>query len=339
MVRAKRPTLADVARRAGTSTAVVSYVLNNGPRPVSDALRTKVVAALDELDYRPDRVAQALRRPRRWRQIGLLVPDLTMPLYGAFVGRIEIEARANDHLTMIGNTGFDPARELEFARAFTDVGIDGLIVVGAVDAPATAELCHRARVPVAWVHNSRGVTDAPVIGADHVEAGRLATRHLADAHGCRRIVFVGGYTPAEVEHGDRETVAQRFRGFSSIARETEVISTDLTASGAYSAVTEHLRSCPEPPDGIVVGTHGQAAAVVRAVSDAGLRVPGDVRITGFDAHPTADYSQITLTSVTQPIDRITRRALGLLLPGDRQDAESEPIDVVIELGETCGCAD
>ncbi|MFC7751672.1 LacI family DNA-binding transcriptional regulator [Tsukamurella soli] len=171
----KRPTLADVASRAGTSTAVVSYVLNNGPRPVSESLRAKVLDALEQLDYRPDRHARALRRPRRWRQIGLLVPDLTMPLFGTFVGRFEVEARARDHLTMIGNTGFDPERELEFATAFADVGIDGLIVVGAVDAVATAELCARSRIPVVWVHNSRGRIEAPIVGADHYDASRRAT--------------------------------------------------------------------------------------------------------------------------------------------------------------------
>src|SRR4051812_35974126 len=67
VVTVKRVTLADVARRAGTSTAVVSYVLNDGPRPVSEALRARVLEALDDLDYRPDRIARALRRPSRWR--------------------------------------------------------------------------------------------------------------------------------------------------------------------------------------------------------------------------------------------------------------------------------
>ncbi|WP_207843035.1 LacI family DNA-binding transcriptional regulator [Williamsia soli] len=109
----KRPTVADVAQRAGTSTAAVSYVLIDGPRPVSNFLRARVTRAIEELDYRPNRRAQALRRQRRWRQIGLLVPDLTLPLFGEFVGSVERQARTQDHLTMIGNTGYDPERELE----------------------------------------------------------------------------------------------------------------------------------------------------------------------------------------------------------------------------------
>ncbi len=175
-----------------------------------------MVAALDELDYRPDRIARALRRPRRWKQIGLLVPDLTLPLFGALVGRIEVEARGCDHLTLIGNTGYDPEREIEFVRAFADSGIDGLIVVGSANGPATAALCRRERIPVVWVHNNRGAVDAPVIGADHVRAGALATEHLVTVHGRTEVVFVGGFTPGDIEHGDRETVAQRYEGYASV---------------------------------------------------------------------------------------------------------------------------
>ncbi|WP_280435845.1 LacI family DNA-binding transcriptional regulator [Nocardia carnea] len=337
----KRPTLADVARRAGTSTAVVSYVMNNGPRPVSDRLRAKVVAAADALNYRPDRNAQALRRPRRWRQIGLLVPDMTMPLFGAFAGSVEIEARARDHLTMIGNTGFDPEREREFAAAFIDVGIDGLLVVGAADAPGTALICERARIPVVWVHNSRGAIDSPIVGADHRAAGRLAARHLTTAHACENLVFVGGFTHDDVRHGDRETVAQRYAGFTEVAgAQHRVVRTDLTAEGAYTAVRAFLRDSVRPPGGMVIGTGGQSAAAIRAVTDAGLRIPGDIRVVGFDADTAGGFGQITLTSVRQPIGAITRTALDRLLgeaAEPTETAESARPAVGLDTAESCGC--
>lgn len=340
-MRVKRPTLADVARHAGTSTAVVSYVMNNGPRPVSDRLRAKVVAAADELNYRPDRNAQALRRPRRWRQIGLLVPDMTMPLFGAFAGRIEVEARARNHLTMIGNTGFDPEREREFAAAFIDIGIDGLLVVGAVDAPGTAAICEQARIRAVWVHNSRGTSDSPIVGADHRAAGRVAARHLVATHACENLVFVGGFTDGDVRHGDRETVAQRYAGFAEVAgAHHEVIRTDLTAEGAYAAVSAFLRDGVRPPGGMVIGTGGQSAAAVRAVTDAGLRIPRDIRVVGFDADTAGSFGQIILTSVRQPIGAITRIALDRLLgdaaePGQRAEAALPRVE--LDTGESCGC--
>ncbi|MFF2083698.1 LacI family DNA-binding transcriptional regulator [Nocardia sp. NPDC058176] len=339
-VTAKRPTLADVATRAGVSTAVVSYVLNDGPRPVSDTLRAKVIAAADELRYRPDRLARALRRPRRWRQIGLLVPDLTMPLYAALVGRVEIEARERDHLTMIGNTGYDPERELEFATAFTEVGIDGLMIVGAVDPTRTGGICARARMPVVWVHNTRSPVDSPIVGADHVAAGRLAAQHLTEVHGCRDIVFVGGFTADDVRYGDRETVAQRFQGFASVVGDTATaIPTDLTAAGAYRGVTDHLATRDRPPHGLVVGTNAQADAAVRAITDAGFRVPDQVRIVGFDASAARNFSQITLTSVQQPIEAITRQALDRLLTTAPEPAAIDPasLPIAVKPAESCGC--
>src|SRR4051812_14253353 len=107
----KRVTIADIAHRAGTSTAVVSYVLNPGSRPVSDVLRARVTAAMDELDYRPDRNARGLRLQSQWGQIGLLVPDLTFPLYAALAGCITRQGRARRQLVITGNTGFDVATE------------------------------------------------------------------------------------------------------------------------------------------------------------------------------------------------------------------------------------
>ncbi|WP_454788097.1 LacI family DNA-binding transcriptional regulator [Mycolicibacterium lutetiense] len=332
----KRPTLADVASRAGTSTAVVSYVLNNGPRPVSEFLRSKVIRAIDELNYRPDVRARALRRSRRWRQIGLLVPDLTLPLFGQFVGRIEVEARSRDHLTLIGNTGYDPERELEFAAAFAEVGVDGMLVVGAANAPQTANLCRQERIPVVWMHNIRGDVEADIVGVDHVHAGALVTRHLLDVHDCHDVAFVGGFTADDVHHGDRETVEQRFEGASSvIGRDLPLIRTDLTPSGAYAAVSAFLSGATHVPRAFVVGTYGQSAATVRATIDAGLRVPDDIRVVGFDGS-AVDYGSLRLTVAQQPVDALACRALGRLL-GDPPPDGDDPVPT-LRIGETCGCA-
>ncbi|CAN5681388.1 LacI family DNA-binding transcriptional regulator [soil metagenome] len=336
----KRPTLADVASRAGTSTAVVSYVLNNGPRPVSESLRAKVVSAIDELDYRLDRRAQALRRPRRWRQIGLLVPDIALPLFGEFVGRIEVESRARDHLTMIGNTGYDPERELEFATAFAEVGIDGLVVIGAANAQATGALCRRERIPVVWMHSVRSDDesvrkgDMEIVGVDHVRAGELVTRHLVEEHDCVDIAFVGGFTEADVQHGDREAVRKRHTGVVEAAgAEVPLIRTDLTPAGAYGAVRAFIRRADHLPQAMVVGTYGQAAATIRAAFDAGLDVPGDIRIVGFDGSDH-DYGQVRLTAAQQPVNAIANLALGRLL----DNAEiADPVDPSLRIGTSCGC--
>ncbi|MQY17043.1 LacI family DNA-binding transcriptional regulator [Nocardia macrotermitis] len=339
-VTPKRTTLADVARHAGTSTAVVSYVLNDGPRPVSDRLRAKVLHALDELDYRPDHAARALRRVRRRRHLGLLVPDVRLPLFGTLVGQLEVQARERDHLTLLGNTGYDPEREIEFAAAFTDSGIDGLIVVGGANGAATAALCRQARIPIVWVHNNRDHVESQVVGADHLDAGRLATTHLTQVHHRENIAFVGGFTAADVQHGDRETVAQRYAGYLEVVGESAArhIPTDLTPSGAYHAMRHHLSTQP-PLDALVVGTYAQAAATVRAVTDAGLRIPQDISLVGYDADPTGTYTQLTLTTVQQPIATIARAALSRILDTTPRTSDTPipPIDIHLTIGESCGC--
>jgi LacI family transcriptional regulator len=242
---------------------------------------------------------------------------------------------------MIGNTGYDPDRELEFTAAFTDVGIDGLIVVGAVNTPEISKSCRLVRVPVAWVHNRRGPADAPaaLVCADHVAAGRLAAAHLVDVHHCRDIAFVGGFSADDVQYGDRETVAQRHEGFVSITGSSTLIHTDLTPEGAYRAVSARLISGAAPPQGLVVGTNGQAAATMRAVTDAGLRVPGDIRIVGFDAGTNQNFGQITLTSAQQPIETIAQHAIADVLDRATTDdsAERTPMPVTLDRGESCGC--
>ncbi|OMC37975.1 LacI family transcriptional regulator [Mycobacterium sp. GA-1841] len=326
-----------MASHAGTSTAVVSYVLNNGPRPVSEVLRAKVINAIDELGYRPDGRARALRRPRRWRQIGLLVPDVTLPLFGQFVEQIEVQARAREHLILIGNTGYDPEREIEFAAAFAEVGVDGLLVIGAANAPQTAKLCRQERIPVVWMHSVRGDVPADIVGVDHSHAGELITRHLIEGHGCRDIVFVGGIAEADVRLGDREAVQQRHAGAQvAVGGRVPVIRTDLTPAAAYAAVGDFLRHSARRPKAFVVGTYGQTAATIRAVLDAGLEIPADIRVVGFDGtvNDFRGYGQFRLTAAQQPVGTIACQALSRLM-GDPQPLEV--LEPTLQIGNSCGC--
>lgn len=332
----KRTTMADVARRAGTSTAVVSYVLNPGSRPVSDTLRQRVLDAVDELEYRPDRHARALRRQRGWGQIGLVVPELTLPLYGALVGHLEREARARQHLVITGSTGFDPAVEAELVNGFLEAGVDGLIAASVSDGRSIAQMSAQAQTPLVWVHNTRHLAGRALVGSDHVAAGRMAAEHLLVTHHRTMVAFVGGFTEHEAPHGDRDAVRDRHAGYAAVYGQRAMqIATDLTLDGAYRAVTGHLAQTPAL-DGLVVGTYGQSSAAVRAVTDAGLRVPADVAIITFDGDPRNLYAPVVLSTVQQQVDLIARLALDLTLGRDATH-QPTPIPVFFNSGESCGC--
>ncbi|WP_229900911.1 LacI family DNA-binding transcriptional regulator, partial [Streptomyces capoamus] len=130
----------DVARLAGTSTAVVSYVINNGPRPVAPATRERVLAAIKELGYRPDRVAQAMAS-RRTDLIGLIIPDARQPFFGEMAHAVEQAASERGKMVLVGNTDYIGEREVHYLRAFLGMRVSGLILVShALNDLAAAEI-------------------------------------------------------------------------------------------------------------------------------------------------------------------------------------------------------
>lgn len=333
-----RVTLADVAREAGTSTATVSYVLNDGPKPVSAERRKRVLEAIERLDYSPDKVARALRR-RRSGLLGLVIPDVTLPFFGYLARSIEVEAGRHGLLVLTGNSGFDARRETATTRAFIDAGVDGLIIAGEGSGRDTFELTERAAVPAVWLHHQPLAEGARAVLSDHRESGRLATAHLLAVHGRRRIVFVGG--PAA-----RGTVESRFKGYAQAIEQAgsgvrvDGLPTDLTPDHAYRSVRAVLER-DATVDGLVVGTYGQAKAAVRAVTDHGAQVPRDVSVVAFDGDIRSRYEQPILTTVQQDVARLAVLAVEGALNGeaDAHVAADRPalLEVFLRIGESCGC--
>lgn len=128
MERRRAPTRTDVARLAGVSTAVVSYVTNDGPRPVAAATREKVLAAMRELDYRPNAVARALRLQRA-QAVGLVVPDVSNTYFGALARELSNQAFTAGYALLLGDSDDDPDRERAQIESLVSHQIDGLIIV------------------------------------------------------------------------------------------------------------------------------------------------------------------------------------------------------------------
>ena len=120
----------DVARMAGTSTAVVSYVVNNGPRRVSEKTRAKVLAAIDELGYRPNGFARALRSTRS-RLLGLVLPDNSNPFFAELARVIEDEAFRRGYLLLLGNSTENDERQAAYVREFLELRVEGLLLISA----------------------------------------------------------------------------------------------------------------------------------------------------------------------------------------------------------------
>ena len=181
------PTRSDVAALAGVSTAVVSYVVNAGPRPVAAETRLKVENAIKKLGYRPNASARALRSGRT-NTYGLVVQDPSNTYFGVLIESFRRVLRERDMGMLLGQSGVTGGgRE---ARELIDHGVDGLIVASTF-ADGTDLAKTRPHVPAVLVDRAWPVPGAKTVGSDYLEGGRLATRHLLD-HGYTDVVPVHG---------------------------------------------------------------------------------------------------------------------------------------------------
>jgi LacI family transcriptional regulator len=336
----------DVARLAGTSPAVVSYVINNGPRPVSEAARQRVLDAIKQLGYRPNAVARSLRSRRSWT-IGVIASDSAggkSPFFGQFTRACEEVAWQRGYSVLFGNSAEDPARAEGYVRRFLERQVDGLVLMRVpVSADQAEEM--RGRVPVVTIDHA-----APAffsrLAVDDEEGGYQATRHLLE-HGHRRIGFVGGpldITPVRLRAaGWRRALQEAGAAAGSEAELAEgaglVEEGELSLEGGYDAALR-LLSSPSRPTALFASIDGQAIGAMRAAADLGLRVPGDVAVVGFDGAREAAYTVPGLSTISQPIDEMARHATETLVGA----IESEGVEPVTKIFSatlvtrgSCGC--
>jgi LacI family transcriptional regulator, galactose operon repressor len=340
----KRPTLKrvtrdDVAKRAKTSTAVVSYVVNGGPRSVSKLTQDRVNAAIEELGYRPNGLARALRA-NRTLVLGLLVPDATNPFFAQLAKAVEDVAFSQGFTLLFGNASDDPERESFYLKSFSEQQIDGLLLVSVGGGAMSSGELDRLHCRLVVVDRLLENLETTTLVVDNEEGGFLGTRHLIE-HGHRVIGCVSGPS-------DLTPSADRHRGWSRALLEAGlnplpslIVRSDMHQQGGYEATRSLLQS-DNPPSAIFVSTDLQAIGSLRAIADAGLSVPGDVAIVSFDGIVESAYTVPRLTTIAQPIEEMGRRAMAKLIELVRNpDAvtTNEVLPVQLITRGSCGCRD
>jgi LacI family transcriptional regulator len=325
-------TRADVARAAGTSTAVVSYVLNDGPRPVSSETRQKVLDAVESTGYRPDAIARALASGAS-RTLGMIVPDISNTFFTDLTDAVEEAASDAGLLLMLGDSDESPTRERELAESFVGRRVDGLLLVS-VSPELDGAWVSSAGVPVVVLDRTIHDTRLHAITVDnHAGAGR-ATEHLIE-HGHSHIGLLGG--PVE-----QPTARARLDGWSDALRAAGrepnpsfVRHAPFTRHGGYEASLS-LLDATERPDALFVASEQQAVGLLRATAELGLRVPEDLALITFDGTEISEYCTPQLTTVAQPITAIAADAIALItnheIPGRQITHCSELI-----IRHSCGC--
>lgn len=299
-------TMADVARRAGTSVAVVSYVVNGGPRPVAARTRERVLAAAAELGYRRNRVAAALRSGTSGL-VGVVLPDAANPYFAALGRALEAALSRSGRLTVVATTGYDADRQADAVERILAAQPDGLVVASADGADDPAPAAAEAGVPVVAVHHRPEGARAALVAADDRAAVHAALEHLR-GHGHERIAFLAG--PA-----DDGPVAERMRAWRESSAAGELLRCGY-ARGSAARLTAGLAARGELPRALLAATDEQAVGVLAAAAAAGVEVPERMAVAACDGTPDAAFTVPSLTAVEQPFEEVAEQAVAVLLGGE-----------------------
>ncbi|GAA2752794.1 LacI family DNA-binding transcriptional regulator [Amnibacterium kyonggiense] len=316
----RRPTRADVARRADVSDAVVSYVLS-GSHPVSEATRARVLAAIEELGYRRNATARALRRGRS-DSVGLVLSDIENPHFMALARAVESRLASLGQALLIAELREDGSAVREMVAR----GVDALLVTGGPTPDVATE------VPTVLLDRGGPEAGHVTIGVDAVPAAVAAVDHLLERHGHGSVALVTGASPGDDdprETGWRDAHAARGRPTGPV----EV--TSWTRAGGAEAARRLLER-DDRPTAVLAASDLIAVGVLRAALDLGLSVPGDLAVVSYDGTDEARFAASPLTTIEQPRDAMAALAVDLLLAGAREpDHHAFAAPLVVR--RSCGC--
>ncbi len=305
-------TIADVARRARVSIATVSRVLSPGPvpHPVHPETAARVRAAAAALDYIPSALARGLAS-RRSGLLGFLVPSLADPHYPQIARGAEDGARLAGLSLLVCNTLGDPDRAAAYLRLLRSRHVDALIVSGGSTLTSvTLAAITDSHLPAVLIGRPASDQAMAYVCVDNRAAARQATLHLL-ATGRTRVVHLAGpraqTTMADRAVGYSQTLAER--GLSAA-----LVETDGSADGALAATRALLeKPARVRPDAIFAAADRMAVAAMAAASDAGVAVPRDLAVMGFDDLALDAYLRPSLSSVAQPARELGEAAIRLAL--------------------------
>ena len=302
-------TISDVAARAGVSPTTVSHALS-GRRSVSPATVARVQEAAAELGYRPNRVASSLRT-QRTHTIALIVPDIANPYYPAVARGLHDAIAADGYYTIIGSTDGKRETELGFLDEMAHRSVDGIVLFSFAVVEADLTRIVPARIPlVVATHNLTTTYDQ--VNSDDAAGTEAATRHLL-AQGITEIAFVSG--PKGHGPGDRRLAgyAEAMHAAGLVPSESDVVrSDDYTVAAGRRCAGELLRR-PRPPRAVVCANDLIAIGALEAARAAGVAVPADLAVIGFDDVDAASLVAPPLTTVVNPAYEMGRECGRLLV--------------------------
>lgn len=312
--------LQDVATLAGVSPSTVSRAINT-PEMVNEETRARVQEAIRSTGYRPSRVARRLRLEHGFSGlIGLVIPDLQNPFFADLARGVEDVAQRQGYTVLIGNADEDLEKERRYLEVMAAESVDGVILPPSSEVdPAAVELA-RGGMPLVCVDRRLAKARVDTVVVDNVRGASDAVEHLIGL-GHRRIGFVEG-------RPEVSTSRERLQGYHAalaehgIPAEAELVRAGDSRQESGRRLAAELLSQREPPSALLVGNSMMTLGALEAIQQAGLRVPHDVAVVGYDDMPWALAVSPPLTVVRQPGYELGSRAIDLLLQRIRDPARS-----------------
>jgi LacI family transcriptional regulator len=327
-MRQRRVTHKDVAERAGVSVATVSYVINHGPRPVSADARRRVEEAVAELGYVPNDLARSLRL-QQTSLVGLMIPSLANPVYGEIARELERVCTQRGMLVVLCNSERAEDREQRFVRILRAKQVDGVVMTPHGEALPLLEPLLGAHIPVVVLEHSLPGVHCIVI--DEMEGGRLATQHLIDL-GHRRIGLIRRQPTSAMSWQRHDGYRLALANAGIAYNPALVVHCGSSQAEGYAAM-QRLLALAESPTGVFVHNDILAMGAMRAIYDAGLSIPGQVSLVGYDDIASAAYLSPPLTTVRFP--KIEMGALAgrtiLKLAQESTEVEAQTVTLSVEL--------
>lgn len=277
-VHGKRVTLRDVAEKAGVSVNTASRALTN-KLEISPETKRKVLTAAQELGYRPNRIARALRS-KKTHTIGVIVGDIVNPYFSALVRGVEKVTRAYEYSVILQETDEDAERERRAVETLLAMQVDGVLITPTQRDKTAVEMLLESGTPFILMSRYFQDLEANYVVIDDYRGGFIATESLI-RKGFRRIATLSG--PTHISSG-----YERYAGYLDAHKvygvevdEGLVISGCLTMDDGYRAALRLLK-CRERPQAVFAFSDFVALGIYRAAYELGLRIPHDLAVVGFD---------------------------------------------------------
>jgi len=332
-------TIADVAKKAGVSTATISRVINRNA-PVTQQTADRVWAAIDELNYQPSAAARGLAR-RKTGVIGLLSSDISAPFFIPMLRGIETGVREAGYSLLIHCTQNEPGAPSGFQRPMGPHNTDGLLVFASSLTDEELAYLHQRGFPLVLLHRAPpDGLEIPYITFENKSGARTLIDHLIEVHGYRRIAFLRGPVDHEDSHwrelGYRESLAAHDIPFDPALVATGGFNQELAQVEVRRWIDEGMEI-----DAIFAGDDDAATGAIMTVQQAGGRVPEDIAVVGFDDVHLSHPWMPPLTTVRAPIEEAGREAARQLVSVIGAD-EAEPLvrlPTELIIRRSCGCSD